>query len=201
MKLGEEEATARDPLDQFLRWLEEARAGEGPWAEAAVLATATLDGRPSARAVILRGCDESGFAFDSDYQSRKAEELDANPWAALVFLWPQRERQVRVEGRIEKARPAESDAHFQAAPRTQQLAIRASGQSQVVAHRQELERRLGEEEAEHRGGDVPRPARWGGYRLRPTAIEFWQARPDRLHDRLRYRRQADGRWGVDRLSP
>jgi pyridoxamine 5'-phosphate oxidase len=140
------------------------------------------------------------LVFDSDYQSRKAEELEANPWAAVVFLWPQLQRQARGEGRVERLSAEESDRRFAAAPREQRLAVHASLQSQVVADPEDLSRRLKELEEAYSGLDVPRPAHWGSYRLVPEVIELWQGRPDRLHHRLRYRR-GEGGWRVERLSP
>ena len=199
-RLGEGVADS-DALAQLRSWIDQARASEEPWAEVITLATCGREGRPSARAVVLRDLDESGLAFDSDYQSRKAEELRANPWAAAVFLWPARQRQVRVEGRVEPARAEESDARFAAAPREQRLAIWASPQSRVVTDPGQLEARRSRLEASYAGQEVPRPSRWGGYRLVPAAMEFWQARSDRLHDRLEYRRRPDGGWQVERLSP
>ncbi len=165
------------------------------------LATCSAVGRPSVRAVVLRDLDGSGLAFDSDYQSRKAAELWANPWAATVFLWPDLQRQVRVEGPVEPVTAEESDRRFRAAPEEQRLAILASLQSRVVAGRRELERRLEELEKAFAGADVPRPSHWGGYRLRPDEVEFWQGRANRLHDRLLYRRRGEEGWSMERLSP
>lgn len=198
-RLGDEEA-APDPVAQFRRWLDQARSEQWPWAEVMTLATATPEGRPSARAVVLRSFDDDGLLFHSDYQSRKADELDTNPWAAAVFLWAPAERQVRVEGRVEKTTAEEADRHFEGAPRAQRLAVWASEQSHPVPSRDELRRRLDGLEARFHDQEVPRPPRWGTYRLVPTVFELWQGRPDRLHDRVRYRRQAGG-WVVDRLSP
>ncbi len=196
-----DEPSGTDAVAKLGSWLGQARAAEAAWAEVMTLATCGRDGRPSARAVVLRRLDESGLGFDSDYQSRKADELQANPWAAGVFLWPALERQVRVEGRVEVASDDESDASFAAAPRQQRLAIWASLQSRVLTEPEQLEARLRQLEASHAGEDVPRPPHWGGYRLVPVAVEFWQARPDRLHDRVRYRLQPGGGWVTERLSP
>jgi pyridoxamine 5'-phosphate oxidase len=164
------------------------------------LATADAAGRPSARMVLLKGFDERGFVFYTNYGSRKAGELDANPAAALVFWWPPLQRQVRVEGNVERVSREESEAYFRTRPLGSQLGAWASAQSQVIAGRAELERRLEELTARYGDGDVPLPPFWGGYRIRPEVVEFWQNRPNRLHDRLRYRRTPTG-WTIDRLSP
>jgi pyridoxamine 5'-phosphate oxidase len=165
------------------------------------LATATPEGKPAARMVLLRGCDEAGFVFYTNYDSRKGQELAANPWAALVLYWAELHRQVRVEGRIEKVTPEESDAYFQTRPLGSCLSAWASRQSEVIPGRDVLEERMRQRTTEFHGRPVPRPAYWGGYRVIPAAIEFWQGRPDRLHDRLVYVRLEDGRWQLQRLSP
>jgi pyridoxamine 5'-phosphate oxidase len=165
------------------------------------LATATPDGRPSARVVLLRGHDENGFVFFTNYGARKGDELATNPRAALVFYWPEIDRQIRIEGRVERATPQESDAYFQSRPRGSQLGAWASPQSEVIASREVLEARLHEVEARYPEGPVPRPPFWGGFRVVPDSIEFWQEGPSRLHDRLRYVRLASGGWRLERLSP
>jgi pyridoxamine 5'-phosphate oxidase len=190
-----------DPLAQFRAWYGDARAAGLPLAEAMTLATATADGRPSARVVLLRGCDEGGFVFYTNYDSRKGRELAANPRAALVFHWQPLERQVRVEGRVEPISAEQSDAYFRSRPRASRLGAWASPQSEVLAGRRELERRLREAAARFGEGEVPRPPYWGGYRVVPEVVEFWQGREGRLHDRLRYRRLPHGGWAVERLAP
>jgi pyridoxamine 5'-phosphate oxidase len=190
-----------DPIRQFRRWFDEAVAAGVPEPNAMTLATATPDGAPSARIVLLKDLSEAGFAFYTNYNGRKAREIAANPRAALVFYWLSMERQVRVEGSVEKTSPAESDAYFRTRPLGARIGARVSPQSEVLPDRAALERRIEEVTAEFADGDVPRPAWWGGYRLRPEAIEFWQGRPSRLHDRLLYRRQPTGAWQMVRLAP
>ena len=190
-----------DPFKQFQTWFSDALAAHLIEPNAMILATATRDGRPSARAVLLKGFDERGFVFYTNYESRKGEELAGNPWAALVFLWEELERQIRIEGRVEKCSEEESDAYFRSRPLGSRLSASLSHQSEVINSREVLEHRLQELMVENANGDVPRPPYWGGYRLSPTSIEFWQGRPNRLHDRLRYRLLHDGSWPLERLSP
>jgi pyridoxamine 5'-phosphate oxidase len=166
-----------------------------------MLATAAPDGAPSARMVLLKGVEERGFVFYTNYESRKGRELAANPRAALVFHWPQTpRRQVSVGGSVERLSARESDEYFSTRPFGSRIGAWASRQSEVIAGREGLERSFAELEAEHAEGEVPRPPWWGGYVLRPDMVEFWQNRPNRLHDRLRYRR-SDGEWVLERLSP
>jgi pyridoxamine 5'-phosphate oxidase len=189
-----------DPLRQFRLWFDQGAAGQVE-PNAMTLATATSDGRPSARVVLLKSLDERGLTFFSSYEGRKARELEANPWSALLFYWAALDRQVRVEGTVARVSAEESDAYFAGRPRGSQLGACASHQSAILADRAALERRLQELEAEFAGRPVPRPPLWGGYRLRPVALEFWQGRPNRLHDRLRYRRVEPAGWVIERLSP
>lgn len=191
---------APDPIVQFAAWFEAATAAGLPEPNAMTLSTATPDGRPSARVVLLKGFDERGFCFFTNYESRKARELEANPRASLVFFWAAPERQVRVEGRVERVSAAESDHYFSIRPVGARLGAWASRQSEVVADRDTLERAMAEAEVRYGGGEIPRPPHWGGYRVVPDEVEFWQGRPNRVHDRLRYRR-AEGGWALDRLSP
>jgi pyridoxamine 5'-phosphate oxidase len=193
-----ERDAAPDALAQFRRWFAEAEAVEAQ-PEAMTLATATPDGLPSARMVLLRGFDERGFVFFTNFESRKAGELAANPHTALVFYWPKLVRQVRIEGRVEGVLAAEADAYFRQRPRGSQIAAWASPQSRVMPDREFLEERVREVQARF-PGDVPRPDFWGGYRVVPAVIEFWQGGDNRLHDRLVYRRTADG-WVRARLGP
>ncbi|MUL38587.1 pyridoxamine 5'-phosphate oxidase [Gloeocapsopsis dulcis] len=190
-----------NPFVQFQLWFDQALAAQLPEPNAMTLATATPDGKPSARMVLLKNFDERGFVFFTNYSSHKGQELAANPQAALVFWWAELERQVRIEGRVEKASDAESDEYFQSRPLNSRLGAWASDQSQVVASREVLEQRLQELQQKYEHAEIPRPSYWGGYRLIPSVIEFWQGRPSRLHDRLNYRYQKDGSWRIERLSP
>lgn len=190
-----------DPIRQFDEWFQRALAANIPEPNAMTLATAGPDGQPSARIVLLKGCDARGFTFFTNYESPKGRELEANPRAALVFFWPTLERQVRVTGRVTKVSRAESEEYFHRRPVEHQLGAWASRQSQVLATREELDRRFEDLRQQFAGKTVPLPPYWGGYRLWPEVIEFWQARPGRLHDRFRYTREASGGWRIDRLSP
>jgi pyridoxamine 5'-phosphate oxidase len=191
---------ASDPLEQFRHWFAEAGAVlEVP--EAMAVATATPDGAPSVRMVLLKGFDERGLVFYSHYTSRKGRELEENPQAALLFHWSPLRRQVRVEGRVERVPGEESDAYFATRPRDAQLGALASRQSDALASRTELYKRLAELERDLGGRTVPRPPTWGGYLLVPTAWEFWQHRASRLHDRFRYERDDSGAWRIERLFP
>jgi pyridoxamine 5'-phosphate oxidase len=196
-----ESAVAADPIAQLQRWLAEAAEADPHDFTSMVLATADRTGRPSARVVLLKGCDERGLVFYTNYESRKGRELAENPRAALVFYWPLFERQVRVEGTVERASREESEAYFHSRPRGSQISAAASRQSAVVSGREVLERAAAELAERLAGEEVPLPEFWGGYRLVPETVEFWQGRPDRLHDRLVYGRQGGGDWRLERLSP
>ncbi len=197
--LSEQEALP-NPFRQLERWLTEALEAQLYEPHGMTLSTVGPDGRPSSRVVLLRGLDERGLVFFSNYQSRKGRELEANPWACVNFWWPPLERQVRVEGRVEKVEPELSDAYFASRPYDSQIGSAASPQSQVIASREVLEQRIALLRARY-PETVPRPAHWGGYRLKPDTFEFWQGRPSRLHDRLVYRLQPDGSWKIERLAP
>ena len=190
-----------DPVEQFRRWFEEALAADLHEPNAVTLATAALDGKPSARTLLLKGFDERGFVFYTNYEGRKGRELEENPRCALLLYWGELERQVRVEGRAERVPAEESDAYFASRPRGSRLGAWASAQSREVGGRGVLEDRLRGLEAEYEGREVPRPPFWGGYRVEPEEFEFWQGRENRLHDRLVYRRTGDGGWRISRLQP
>ena len=199
-RLDESVATP-DPIEQFRRWFDEALAADLHEPNAMTLATATPEGRPSARIVLIKGFDERGFIFYTNYEGRKARELEANPHCALVFYWAELERQVRIEGRVSRVSEEESDAYFASRPRGSQLGAWVSEQSRSIENRGALELRLREFEREYEGREIPRPPYWGGYRVEPEVIEFWQGRENRLHDRLQYRRSEDGGWERERLQP
>jgi pyridoxamine 5'-phosphate oxidase len=198
----DESAVARDPVEQFAKWFDEALKSELAEATAAALATAApgVDGtvRPSARMVLLKGFDARGFVFYTNYESRKGRELASNPWGSLVFYWAELERQVRVEGRVERAGAEESDTYYKSRPIGARIGAWASPQSEPIS-KAGLMARAAEMGLRH-GLNPARPPHWGGYRLRPDALEFWQGRPSRLHDRIRYR-LADGEWVIERLAP
>ena len=201
----DESDVAPQPLRQFERWFDEAQKAQVPEPNAMTLATAGADGRPSARIVLLKGFDDRGFVFFTNYASRKGRELAARSDAVLLFFWPELERQVRIEGGVERVDAAESGAYFASRPLGARLGAWASPQSEPIASRAALEARFAAVESQYAGAgdDIPRPPHWGGYRLAPAEIEFWQGRPSRFHDRIRYRRdpRQSGPWIIDRLAP
>ncbi len=201
----DERDVAPDPFRQFEHWFDEAVKAQVPEPNAMTLATAGADGRPSARIVLLKGFDERGFVFFTNYTSRKGRDLAARPHAALLFFWPELERQVRIEGPVDRIDGAESTTYFASRPRPARLGAWASPQSEPIAGRAVLETRFAAIEAQYQrdGDDIPRPPHWGGYRLAPDELEFWQGRPSRLHDRIRYRHSGThpGLWAIDRLAP
>jgi len=190
-----------DPFAQFARWFEEAKAAIKDLPETMMVATSTREGEVSVRAVLLKEFDRRGFAFYTNYNSRKAAQIHDNPRAALAFWWPALERQVRIEGAVIRATEDESDAYFASRPRGSQLGAWASEQSKVIAGRGDLDARFGELEKCYPAGAIPRPPHWGGYRVIPILFEFWQGRPDRLHDRFAYRLRDAKDWVIERLSP
>lgn len=195
-----EKDLARDPFRQFEKWFAEAQAAKVPEPNAMVLASCTADGRPSTRTVLLKALDGRGFVFYTNYESRKGRELAGNARASLLFPWIAMERQVMVEGTASRVTREESDAYFHSRPRLSQLAAWASNQSSVIGDRALLESAMKALEKQYAGTDVPLPPNWGGFRLAPESVEFWQGRRSRLHDRLRYRRDKEG-WVIERLAP
>lgn len=195
-----EKDLAKDPFRQFEKWFQEAEAAKVHEPNAMTLATASREGRPSARTVLLKGLDGRGFLFFSNYESRKGRELDANPQATLVFPWLVLERQVLIEGAVTKVAREESETYFHSRPRASQLGAWVSQQSSVIPGRALLEDSMKALETKYAGQEVPLPPHWGGWRLIPETVEFWQGRRSRLHDRLRYRRNKDG-WTIERLAP
>ena len=196
----DEEDVSHDPIVEFARWLADAQAAHVEEPNAMVLATATVDGSPSARVVLLKAFDERGFVFFTDYRSRKGSELEDNPRAALVLHWKELERQVRITGPVERTSIEDSEAYFRSRPIGSRLGAWVSHQSAVIPSRTALEAGLAEVEERFAEGDVPLPPYWGGYRVRPETIEFWQGRESRLHDRIRYLRSGEA-WRIERLAP
>jgi len=197
----DEKSVHRDPIIQFQQWFDEASAAQPIHPNAMSLATASTSGKPSVRIVLLKQVDARGFVFFTNYGSRKSRELESNPSVELCFHWPAFERQVRIEGIPEKVSPAESDEYFKTRPRGSQLSTHASSQSETVANREELDAKMALLEKQFEGKEIPRPAHWGGYRVKPVKIEFWQGRQARLHDRILYTKSKDGGWRIERLAP
>lgn len=195
-----EAEAAHDPFVQFSRWFDQAVVAQIHEPNAMTVATVDADGRPSARIVLLKGYDPRGFAFYTNYESRKGQALATHPYAALIFYWPELERQIRIDGRVEKVAAAEADAYYRSRPVGSRLGAWASPQSRVIADRDVLEDALEQTKAAYGEYEPSRPPFWGGYRVVPDAVEFWQGRPSRLHDRLRYRLH-DGQWLRERLAP
>jgi pyridoxamine 5'-phosphate oxidase len=197
----DEQTIDPDPIKQFQKWFAEAAAARLPLPEAMSLATVNSDGKPTARMVLLKQVDADGFVFFTNYRSSKAKEIVENPNVALVFFWSQFERQVRVEGTVTKTSAEESQAYFATRPRESQIGAWASPQSTVISGREELEAKQAEVEKFYEGGSVPWPEYWGGFRVKPTRIEFWKGRIGRLHDRIVYEREGDEGWSIKRLAP
>lgn len=198
--LNESDVSA-DPIKQFGLWWTEAISSQIDEVNAMTLATASADGLPAARIVLLKGYDEAGFVFFTNYQSFKGQQLAENPRACLVFFWKELERQVRITGLIEKVTAEESDTYFSSRPESSRIGAWASPQSQVIANREILEQNEADLTKSFAGKPIPRPLHWGGYRVKPVTIEFWQGRPSRLHDRISYTLQENGHWLIERLAP
>ena len=197
----DESLVSKDPLAEFSLWFEEAIAAQIPLANAMTLATVSPTGKPSLRVVLLKQADETGFIFFTNYESRKGRELSSNPHAALNFFWPELERQVRIEGTISRVSEKECDEYFASRPRGSQIGAWASHQSELLSSRKELEEIVDRFELQFNDKPIPRPPNWGGYRLRPESIEFWQGRANRLHDRIIYTLQSGNPWKIHRLYP
>jgi pyridoxamine 5'-phosphate oxidase len=196
-----EKDLARDPFRQFEKWFQEAEAAKIPEPNAMILATVGRDARPSTRTVLLKGLDGRGFVFYTNLESRKGRELEANPHASLLFPWIALERQIIAEGSVTRVAREEAEAYFHSRPHSSQLAAWASAQSTIISGRAVLDEAMKALEKKYAGSVVPLPPHWGGFRLAPGTVEFWQGRRNRLHDRLRYRREKNGDWIIDRLSP
>jgi len=192
---------AGDPFEQFNRWWHEAVKSELDEVNAMTLATASATGMPSARIVLLKSFSTGGFVFFTNYNSHKGKEMEENPYACLVFFWKELERQVRITGTIEKVSAAESDEYFNSRPVGSRIGAWASPQSSVIPSRETIENNIVKYEGAFAGAEIPRPPHWGGYIVKPMVIEFWQGRPNRLHDRIQYSKQQDGSWGFERLAP
>lgn len=192
---------AVNPLDQFEHWFEEATAAEINEPTAMNLSTVSENGRPSGRIVLLKGINDSAFQFYTNYESQKAQDLALNPFAALTFFWPELERQIRIEGKVEKLSEPTSESYFSSRPWDSQIGAWASPQSQVIENRDFLEENFEKVKEKYEGREVPRPSNWGGYQLVPDRFEFWQGRSSRLHDRIIYRLSNDGEWIIERLAP
>jgi len=201
MKDLDENQINKDPIRQFQLWFDEAVAAKLPLPEAMSLATVTPDGRPASRMILLKQVDAEGFVFFTNYLSAKAKQLEINPYAAMVFFWPQLERQVRVEGKVSRTSAEESSAYFKTRPRESQIGAWASPQSEVIPAREVLEQRAMELAEQYCDREIDCPTHWGGYRLKPDRIEFWKGRVGRLHDRMLYELQPDGTWTIKRLAP
>ncbi|MCA6472928.1 MAG: pyridoxamine 5'-phosphate oxidase [Chitinophagaceae bacterium] len=197
----DEAGVAADPIQQFGIWWQEALQSEIVEVNAMTLATANEQGVPSARIVLLKGYDERGFVFFSNYESKKAGDLQVNPMASLVFFWKELERQVRISGRVEKVTELESDQYFQSRPEGSRIGAWASPQSTVISSRQVIEEKVEALQVSFEGKEIPRPLHWGGYRVVPSSIEFWQGRSSRLHDSIQYTLQSDDNWVIERLAP
>ena len=195
------ESVYQDPFQQFHEWFNEALKAEVPEANAMTLSTVDSNGKPNGRILLLKELDEKGFVFYTNYQSRKGEELNQNPYAAITFFWVELERQVRIRGAVEKVKPETSDNYFQSRPAGSKRGAWASPQSQEIGSKHVLSEKLQEIEQTYPDNNIPRPSHWGGYRVLPEEVEFWQGRPNRLHDRIWYGKQAGEEWTIKRLAP
>jgi pyridoxamine 5'-phosphate oxidase len=197
----DEHGVADNPIDQFTKWWKEAVSSDIVEVNAMTLATVSSEGIPAARIVLLKGYDKNGFVFFTNYESKKGQDLLAHPLAALVFFWKELERQVRISGRVEKVSAEESDAYFQSRPEGSRLGAWASPQSKPISSRQVIEEQLAAYQQTYHLHPIPRPPHWGGYRVVPDTIEFWQGRSSRLHDRIQYKKDAADNWVISRLAP